>query len=333
MRERAVAAVAERQHGVVSVAQLRAVGLDKHDVSHRVSVGRLHRIHRGVYAVGHGRLSPQATCMAAVLACGRGVLGTLAAGNGAGCRSADRDAASNQWGAHDSEIGVPVLDYWGAAVSHRSAAALWGLLPWKEGPIDVSVPGDSGRSRRPAIRLRRRLSLQASDVTLCGGIPVTTPRRTIMDLGRVASSGRPRAAGVREGSAGRQGLVSPRELRRAIRQADILGLPAGPDGEGDRTRSDLERAFLRLCRRHRLPAPEVNVRVGRYLVDFLWRDRRLIVETDGYLYHRGKTAFEDDRARDLELRALGYEVVRLSERQVDEQPRHVAEVLGAFFTV
>lgn len=100
-------------------------------------------------------------------------------------------------------------------------------------------------------------------------------------------------------------------------------------GGSDRTRSDLERAFLRLCRRHRLPTPEVNVCAGRHRVDFLWRERRLIVETDGYRYHRGKTAFEDDRARDLDLRALGFEVVRLSERQVDEQPGHVAEVLTA----
>lgn len=109
----------------------------------------------------------------------------------------------------------------------------------------------------------------------------------------------------------------------------MLGLPIGSYGGGDRTRSDLERDFLRLCRRHGLPEPEVNVRVSRHLVDFLWRDRRLVVETDGYRYHRGKTTFDDDRGRDLELRGLGYEVIRLSERQVDEQPRQVAEVLVA----
>lgn len=118
----------------------------------------------------------------------------------------------------------------------------------------------------------------------------------------------------------------PQELRRAIRQANVLGLPIDDlDGEKkDRTRSDLERDFLRLCRRHHLPMPEVNVRVGPYLVDFLWRDRRLIVETDGYRYHRGRVAFEDDRDRDLGLRALGYEIVRLSERQVTGEPHRVA---------
>lgn len=103
-------------------------------------------------------------------------------------------------------------------------------------------------------------------------------------------------------------------------------MPLGPE-PGDRTRSELERLFLRLCRLHRVPVPEVNVRVGPFLVDFLWRDRRLVVETDGYRYHRGWHAFEDDRTRDLRLRILGYEVIRLSFRQVVDEPERVAAVL------
>lgn len=69
------------------------------------------------------------------------------------------------------------------------------------------------------------------------------------------------------------------------------------------------------------------MRIGRHLVDFLWRDRRLIVETDSYLYHRGQVAFQDDRARDLDLMGLGYEVVRLSEKQINEEPILVAQTL------
>jgi len=139
------------------------------------------------------------------------------------------------------------------------------------------------------------------------GIPVTTPARTIADLRRVASE---------------------KEVRRAIRQAAVLGLPLGRDLEPDRTRSDLEWDFMRLCRRHRLPAPEVNVRIGPRLVDFLWRDARLVVETDGYRFHRGRQAFEDDRARDLDLRARGYDVLRFSYRQVADEPERVAAVVG-----
>lgn len=117
----------------------------------------------------------------------------------------------------------------------------------------------------------------------------------------------------------------------------MLGLPIGEQtaigtGQGDdRTRSDLELDFLQLCRRHRLRAPEVNVPIGSYLVDFLWRDRRLIVETDSYVYHRGEEAFQDDRGRDLDLKLCGYEVVRLSERQINEEPNKVAETLAALF--
>jgi very-short-patch-repair endonuclease len=154
-----------------------------------------------------------------------------------------------------------------------------------------------------------------ADVTLCRGIPVTTPVRTIADLRLALSAGRP-------------GSVSARELRKAVRQASVVGLPIGDEG-GDRTRSDLEREFLRLCRRHRLPRPEVNVRIGPYLVDFLWRDRRFVVETDSYLYHRGRAAFQDDHSRDLGLMRRGYEVLRLSERQLEAESKRAAEVLAA----
>lgn len=164
--------------------------------------------------------------------------------------------------------------------------------------------------------MHRSLTLAPASVTLRSGIPVTTPARTIADLQR-ASSGRAR-------------LISPEELRRALRQADVLGLPfGGEEAKDDRTRSELERAFLRLCHRHRLPAPEVNVRVGPHLVDFLWRDQMLVVETDGYRYHRGRTAFEDDRARDLTLRGLGCDVMRVADRQVGDEPERIAAVLKA----
>ncbi len=108
----------------------------------------------------------------------------------------------------------------------------------------------------------------------------------------------------------------------------MLGLPIGEESGWDRTRSDLEGDFLGLCRRHRLPRPEVNVRIGQHLVDFFWRDQRLVVETDSYLYHRGRLAYQEDRERDLELKRLGYEVLRVSERQVNEEAHRVAETVA-----
>jgi very-short-patch-repair endonuclease len=195
----------------------------------------------------------------------------------------------------------------GAVLSHGSAAVHWGLLRPLAGPIEISIPTHNGRRRRAGIRLHRRAGLVAADVTSHRGIPVTTPGRTVADL---------------------PGALSLRLARRARRQAEVFGLPLGPQHRSDGTRSDLERDFLRLCRRHALPLPEVNVRVGRWTVDFLWPDRRFVVETDSYLYHRGKVAFDDDHERDLGLRGLGYDVLRLSERQVAEGAEHLAALLA-----
>jgi very-short-patch-repair endonuclease len=164
--------------------------------------------------------------------------------------------------------------------------------------------------------VHRSRSLAAVDVTLRRGIPTTTPARTAADLRTAISLGRP-------------GAISDRELRKAIRQANVLDLQLGPRDAKVRTRSDLEADFLRLCRRYRLPPPEVNVRIGPYLVDFAWREKRLVVETDSYLYHRGEVAFQDDHARDLELMRRGFEVLRLSELQLEKEPAWVAEILAA----
>lgn len=242
--------------------------------------------------------------MAAVLACG-----------GTGTASAAINGDSDPNGA------IAILDRAGAAISHRSAAVLWSLLPSRDDPVDVLIPSDGGRRKRPGIRMHRSSALPPAAVTLSKGIPVTTPGRTISDLRRAASM--PKG----------QSLVSGKELRRAIRQADVFGLPIGPQPGRDRTRSDLELAFLGLCRRHRLPRPEVNVRIGPHLVDFFWRDRRLVVETDSYRYHRGRIAFEDDRERDLDLRGRGFGLLRLGEKQVNEEPQRVADVLVAALRV
>jgi very-short-patch-repair endonuclease len=267
--DRAIARIAANQHGVVSLEQLRAIGLDSNAISYRVRIGRLHRIHRGVYAVGHKRLSFEGRCKAAVLACGPA-----------------------------------------AALSHRAAAGLWGMLPPPGGVLDVTVPRRGGRKRRRDIRVHRSLSLHPAQTTLRMGIPVTTPARTLSDLRRCAT---------------------PDELSKARRQAELRGYRIGETGGGEHelTRSELERRFLRLCRRHRLPAPEVNVWIGEFVVDFLWREHRLIVETDGYRYHRGWAAFEHDYRRQARLVAAGFDVLRFTWNQVIVEPE---EVLAAVRT-
>jgi hypothetical protein len=285
--DHAIAGIAEGQHGVVAASQLRLLGIGEGAIRARLNSGRLHFVHRGVYAVGHSALSLEARCVSAVLAVGGGPVG-----------------------GYES-----VLGRWKAAVSYRSAASLWNLLPLKEGPIHVTAHGQGGKARRRGICVHRPRSLLPMDVTLRHGIPITTPARTVSDL-RTAIS------------LGRSGAVARHELRKAIRQANVLGLPIGEESRRDRSRSDLEADFLRLCGRHGLPPPEVNVRIGEYLVDFLWRDQWLVIETDSYLYHRGRAAFQDDRERDLQLKRLGYEVLRVSELQLNEEPARVAETIA-----
>jgi hypothetical protein len=264
-----IARLAARQHGVVSVPQLLASGLTYEGVRRRMRMGRLHGIHRGVYAVGHRNLSHHGWWMAAVLACGEG-----------------------------------------AVLSHRSAAMNWGLLKAKRGSVDVTVPGTGGRSRRKGIRVHRSTSLTPKTATIRRGIPTTKPERTILDLRRV---------------------LDRAELQAVIGQAEADHLPIGklPGFLHEPTRSELERRFLRLCKRFGIPNPEVNVRVGPYEVDFLWRDARVIVETDGYETHSGRSSFHADKARDARLRILGYSVQRFSYRHVVDEPRFVADTVRA----
>ncbi|HET7052649.1 MAG TPA: type IV toxin-antitoxin system AbiEi family antitoxin domain-containing protein [Solirubrobacterales bacterium] len=284
----ALAEIARRQHGVISAAQLHGLGIDDRGIHARAAAGRLHRVHRGVYAVGHTALSFQGRCMAAVLAVGRGSM----------------------------RAGDPPLTHWGAAISHRSAAALWELLPDAPETVDVIVSGNGGRARRAGVRVHRSRSLARRDVVARQGVPLTSSARTVEDLRRAVAAGWP-------------GALMPRGLRKAVRQANVLGLPVDEESRRDRARGDLEEEFLRLCRGHRLPLPEVNVRVGAYLVDFMWHERRLVVETDHYIHHRGRAAFQDDRTRGLELTRHGYEVLQLSEKQIEEEAGQVAETLAA----
>jgi very-short-patch-repair endonuclease len=200
----------------------------------------------------------------------------------------------------------------GAVLSHRSAGELWGMLPTKTGDgsggrrVDVSLPSNTGRKSRVGIRVHRCASLTAEMVTGRRDIPVTNPARTLSDL-------RP--------------VTSPAEMRRAIRQAEVAGLRTGMEPRRKRTRSELEEIFLALCHHHRIPPPEVNVKIGHREVDFLWRDLRVIVETDSYGFHRGQQAFEDDHERDLALRTLGYDPVRLTYRQLTTKPAYCMAIV------
>jgi very-short-patch-repair endonuclease len=178
-------------------------------------------------------------------------------------------------------------------------------------PVHITVPGTAGKRKRDGIVLHRSSTLTASDCTRRDGIPVTKHGRTLSDL-RV--------------------LVSVAELGAALREAEFLRLPIGDGFVTDGARTDLEHRMLAVCRRHRLPQPEVNVPVDRYEVDVLWRDQRLVVEVDGWESHRTRSAFEEDRARDARLAALGYAVVRFTWLQVTGEAAQIAKTIRSLLS-
>ena len=239
---RFVAQIAANQHGVIRVDQLVEAGLSPATITRRVQSGQLHRLYKGVYAVGHTNLSDKGRILAAVFACGPG-----------------------------------------AVASHESAAYLWSFSSRCPPFVDVTVPGDAGRAKRKGIVLHRSKTLRPEDVTLRHAIPVTKPDRTRRDL---------------------------RWDRRP-------------------TRSDLERLFLRVCRKHDVPLPETNVKLGPYIVDALWRTERLVVEIDSYAYHSDRPRFTADRARDRYLAERGYQVARISDDELADDPAAAAHSLHA----
>jgi very-short-patch-repair endonuclease len=292
-----LAQLAARQHGVVALRQLKALGLSAEAARSRIATGRLHTVHRGVFAVGHSVLSREARWMAAVLA-------------------------------HVA----------GAALSHRSAAALWGIRAAGETNIDVTILRGHGRSRkRITTHMVRRLD--DVDLTRVDGIPCTTIPRTLLDLADVLDRQRLERAIAQAELLGLFDLNALNELlgrapgRRLKKMRSIL---AGYETESSLTESELEERFLALCLRAGLRRPRVNQWIvldgGSVRADFLWPQERLIVETDGRHAHGTRHAFERDRERDQRLVLAGYRVVRFTWKQITGQPgkaaARVAELLN-----
>ena len=275
-----LAELARRQHGVVDVGQLREIGFDRDAIARRVASGRLHRLYRGVYAVGHTIVPRNGRYLAAVMACGDG-----------------------------------------AALSHRSAASLWGIRPGAAVRIDVTVSRTGGVRSSSAIVIHR--PRRPAETTTLDGIPVTTPGQTLGDLA-TALPRRQLEKAVEMAEAARLHVVVPDDHPGAKRLAE-----ATKHDLGATTRSPLEDAFLELCDAYGIPRPRVNAILEGYEVDFCWPELRLIVETDGFAHHGTRAAFERDRARDARLTARGWRVLRFSDAQVRRDANSSAEVVLA----
>jgi predicted transcriptional regulator of viral defense system len=281
--------LARAQHGVVTRAQLLELGMSSEAIKHRLGAGRLHRLARGVYAVGRPEVTMHGRWMAAVLSCG-------------------------------SE----------AMLSHRSAGALWGIVPVHAGAIDVAVPDRVSRCR-PGIRLHRKADGGKNVRGVVRGIPLTDPVTTLIDLA-TCSSRRELEAAVNE--ADQLDLVDAETLR-----AELDALPSrlgiGPlRGLLDihtfvLTTTELERRFLPIARSVGLPLPETQVWLNGHRVDFYWPQLRLVVEADSLRYHRTAAKQAGDQRRDHAHMVAGLTPLRFTHYEIRNNPRYVRDVLGS----
>lgn len=288
-RDRALAVLAGRQHTIVAHRQLVTLGFSRHTITHMVDRSRLRVVHRGVYAVGPARLTREARWMAAVLAAGPA-----------------------------------------AVLSHRSAAALWRLISDDGRVVEVTVD----RDLRPRTGVHARFTkLRDDELTTVDGVSVTTVARTILDLAAVLPRQRlERAMDEAEVRQLTDATTLPALLDRHPRRrgAGVLRQILAEHLAATITRSEFEERFLAFLIDNALPRPLVNHQIpDAGECDFAWPEARLIVELDGYATHGTRRGFEADRARDRALQVAGWRVIRITWRQLRDEPRRIVADLYA----
>jgi very-short-patch-repair endonuclease len=290
--DRAIAELAQRQHGVVARRQLSGMGLRKGAITARLRAGRLHQVHAGVYSVGHRLLTRKGRWMAAVLASGP-------------------DAVLSHWSAAalwairpNSRTVIDVTD----AVKSRS----WDGIRRHH----KALPADE-------ITVKDEIPMTTVPRTIFD-LAATEPLDVVKALLREAE--------FRElhDRLSLWDLVERYPGRRGIRKVKAA-LEALKDEPIDERKSRFEDRFAPFLTRHHLPRARFNdwIVVGdkRFQVDCLWPDQRQIVELDGWEGHKTRTAFREDRARDRRLRVAGYGVTRLTWNQLEDEPETIASDL------
>jgi hypothetical protein len=274
--DRGLAEIAARQHGVVARWQLNALGLRDGAVARRLGSGRLHRLHRGVYAVGHKVVPHRGRLIAAVLACGP-------------------DAVLS----HRSAAGI-----WG--ILRTSSPVVEVTAPTRAGHPGITLH----RVRRldPEDRaLHDGIPVTTVARTILDCAAELGPRRTEQ---MIEASERLRLfdlTAIGDCRARSRGHRGERPLKAAL--AAIHRPPAD-------TRSPLEERFLDFCRDAGVPPPATNVTVAGYEVDAAWLEQRLVVELDSYEFHGPRGAFERDRVRDTAIQLAEFRVVRVTHRRL-----------------
>jgi very-short-patch-repair endonuclease len=288
--DRELAALAALQHGVVSREQLRGLGLSDSAISQRCRAGRLHRLHQGVYSVGHAVLGVRGRWMAAVLACGPGA-------------ALSHASAAALWEIRASD--AVYID----VTARRTGRKRPGLrihrprtLPPNEVTDRYGIP-----TTTPA---RTILDLAAT-------LQPDRLNRVLDRAERQELTDYPALDALASAHPGHRGAA---KLTRALRTHTAGAVP---------TRSELERRFLALCEASGLEKPHVNDRLADLEVDFIFRRHRLAIETDSWEFHRTRQAFERDRRRDAILTRAGYRTLRFTHRQITSERGTVAATIAA----
>jgi hypothetical protein len=292
--DRAIAAIAARQGGTISHAQLVHLGLTRREIDHRVRIGRLHRIHRGVYAVGHTLLGPEGRWWAAILALGDESF-------------VSHHSAGHAYGMRQTASGLVHVTVRGRGGRERRS----GIKVHR--PLEL--PTDEVTSLRglPITTPERTLlDLASAKVSNLDIVLDRGEQTRLIDFAELHAllARYPRRPGTRSLKA---------QLDRYRGPIDV--------------RSVLERLVYQLCGEHGLPRPLVNTSVEGRVRDFYWPTCRLVVEADSYSWHRSPSALNADRERDVELTLAGYRVLRFTYEQITQRPEWVvtsiAKALGA----
>lgn len=291
---RRLAEVATRQHGVVSLEQLRWLGFNKSWIDRRIAAGYLIRVQRSVYAVGHARLSREGYWMAAVLTYGEGTL------------LSHLSAAAHCGLLRTSAAKIDV-----SLASHRDVRARKGIRTHHS----RLHPSDIGRKDSIPVTSPMRTLLDLADV-----VAPPRVREAFEQSQRMGLFDRRAVDAVIERSPGRRGLKVVGEL-----------IAEGQDTPPD-LRSPREQEFLDLIRAAGLPIPQTNVVVEGILVDAYWPEHGLVVELDSYGYHRSKAKFEQDRKNTEQLQNAGLAVRRFSTDRLKEKPNAIVQAVRAELT-
>lgn len=294
--EMAIVELAERQHGVVTLHQLRLAGLGAAAVAKRAQAGRLHRVYRGVYAVGRPGLTQNGHRMAAVLALGPGAV-------------LSHRSAAGLWGLRpDSRPRVEV------AVPRQGVRSRPGIELHRSATL---TRADTTTRRNIPVTTVARTIVDLGNVSSRREVELAVEQAEILRI-----FDRRAVEEVLERVGPTRGSAAVSSVLRTLAHTSTL------------TESTLEEAFLQIVRDAGIADPETNARMtlpdGTPIrVDFLWRNERLAVEADGYAYHRTRQARERDTRRDQLLRLAGYEPLRFTDSQIELEPHWVRETLAA----